>query len=896
VECPEELSKGLHRGHVFESLIFFGMKAGIICHDSWVMLKLITMINATYAHYEGQAVPCPSSGTDRICPQRRQVLRSMRPADLSVSAKTAAVSTLKTCLRDRLAKLLMGLATLLSGLTLANAVEGDEKWDRRFSNPFLNGTVAAMAKGADGIYAGGSFTFAGAASAELGGTAVNRILLWKNGAPVALAGGVSGPVHAIAVSGTNVYVGGEFTQAGGVEASKVARWDGVSWTPLGGGVNGTVYAIAVQGNDVYVGGNFTTAGGVTVNGIARWDGSAWSALGAGLGASATVRSIAFYNGQLHAGGFFILFQTVNNVPVLITHLARFDGSAWSPLGSGVNSQVNTLVAEDGQLYAGGTFTTAGGVTVNKIARWDGSAWSAMGAGLSTGPTDAVNGITRIDDQLYAGGYFTTAGGQPANALARWNGTAWTSVNDGVVSSIGGTIFRGTVSALVAMDGQLYVGGSFNQAGNRQASNAAVWNDGNWKALGMGLGGPAYAVRQTDSGVLVGGMFAAAGGVVVNSIASWDGQDWSALGAGVRQDTLPGQVHAITAHGTNVYVAGVFNRAGEINALNIARWDGNAWWPLGTGIGGVGAVVRALTIAPDGTLFAGGFFTTAGGSAVTHLARWDGSNWSAAGSVTANGGQAEIRALVTLGSDIYVGGAFNSIGGISTVGIGRWNSSGWSAVGGGMNNTVLALVAGGTELYAGGYFITAGNASANRIARWNGTSWFALGDGIGNAGTNFVSSLAVDGNRVYAGGLFNSFGDGTPANHIGVWEHNAWTTPGSGTSSGSPPAVYGLAAKDGWLYAAGVFGSAGSIPSSGFAVWGKPASKAPELSLVLAPGGKRTIRFTAPAGRNVQVWSTTNLAFPFVPFSDPIPGSGEESYVEDQTPPGNARYYQLRELP
>ncbi|HYV29047.1 MAG TPA: hypothetical protein VFA77_16050, partial [Candidatus Eisenbacteria bacterium] len=34
------------------------------------------------------------------------------------------------------------------------------------------------------------------------------------------------------------------------------------------------------------------------------------------------------------------------------------------------------------LYAGGDFTTAGGVNVNQIARWDGKAWSALGSGLS----------------------------------------------------------------------------------------------------------------------------------------------------------------------------------------------------------------------------------------------------------------------------------------------------------------------------------------------------------------------------------------------------------------------------------------------------------------------------------------------------------------------------------
>lgn len=788
------------------------------------------------------------------------------------------------------------LATLAFGVALAGAAEGDDLWDRRFSIPFLNGTVTAMTAGSDGVYVGGIFTLAGAAVAEQGGTPANRILLWRDGALTALGEGLSGPVHAIAVSGTNVYVGGEFTLAGGVAASRVAKWDGHSWSPLGGGVSGPVYAIAVHGNDVYVGGNFATAGGGTANGIARWDGSGWSGVGGGLGASATIRTLAFYNGQLHAGGFFIHFQTINNVPVILTHLAKWDGSAWTPLGAGVNNQVNTLLAEGDQLYVGGTFTTAGGGTVNKLGRWNGSTWSALGAGFSTGPTDAVNALARIEDQLYAGGYFTTADGLPANALARWDGTAWTAVSEGVVSSIGGMSFRGTVSALTASGGKLYVGGNFSQAGNRQVSNAAVWGAGGWQGLGMGLAGPAYAVRYTDAGVLVGGMFPTAGSVLANSIARWDGEDWSPLGGGVQQATLPGQVHAIATQGTNVFVGGVFTRAGTVNALNIARWNGSEWAPLGAGIGGPGAVVRALTIAPDGSLYAGGFFTTAGGNAVTHLARWDGLQWSAAGSVTANSGPAEVRALATLGNDVYVGGAFNHIGGIATVGIGRWNGSAWSAVGGGMDNTVLALAHGSGELYAGGYFTTAGGLPAKRIARWNGTSWSALGDGIGNAATNFVSALAVDGARVHAGGLFTALGTGAAANHIAVWDGNTWAALGSGTSVGSPPAVYGLAAGDGRLYLTGVFGRAGSVPSNGFAVWNQAVAEPLALNLALAPGGSRIIRFTAPPGQTFQVWSTTSLASPFVPLSDPIPGTGEESSFEDGTPPGDSRYYQLRPLP
>jgi hypothetical protein len=49
-------------------------------------------------------------------------------------------------------------------------------------------------------------------------------------------------------------------------------------------------------------------------------------------------------------------------------IARWNGSAWSALGSGVNSNVYALAMSGSDLYAGGGFTTAGGKVSFYIAR------------------------------------------------------------------------------------------------------------------------------------------------------------------------------------------------------------------------------------------------------------------------------------------------------------------------------------------------------------------------------------------------------------------------------------------------------------------------------------------------------------------------------------------------
>lgn len=57
-------------------------------------------------------------------------------------------------------------------------------------------------------------------------------------------------------------------------------------------------------------------------------------------------------------------------------------------------------------YVGGFFTTADGSPANYIAKWNGSTWSALGTGMD----NWVIAIAVSGTDVYAGGYFTTAGG------------------------------------------------------------------------------------------------------------------------------------------------------------------------------------------------------------------------------------------------------------------------------------------------------------------------------------------------------------------------------------------------------------------------------------------------------------------------------------------------------
>ncbi len=228
---------------------------------------------------------------------------------------------------------------------------------------------------------------------------------------------------------------------------------------------------------------------------------------------------------------------------------------------------------------------------------------------------------------------------------------------------------------------------------------------------------------------MGGSFTRAGSLPVNSIAKWDGTNWSALGAGIvpveQQGEWVGAVDSLAVDAQNVYVGGRFRNAGAMSATNIARWDGSAWHALGDGLRYVdgpwyeNGSVRALALV-NGSLYAGGVFYRAGNTAATNIARWDGATWSAVGSGVND--YLGISALTANGTDLMAGGVFRSIGGVKADRIARWDGGAWSplgsGIGGQLGDGVISLASTGSELYVGGYFPLAGGKPSTNIALWH----------------------------------------------------------------------------------------------------------------------------------------------------------------------------------
>jgi hypothetical protein len=675
-------------------------------------------------------------------------------------------------LLDGSGNLFIGGSFTTAGDVVANHLA---RWDgSRWSDVGggMDGSVSALAvDGSGNLYAGGYFTTAG-------GVGASNIARWDGAHWSALGSGTDsfyGGVSALALDGSgNLYAGGGFITAGGASTYGIARWDGANWSALGSGLNwgAEVFDLAEDGSgNLYAAGSFTTAGGISVNNIARWDGSQWSSMGNGLNDSIYALAVDG-SGNLYAGGNFIASGEAS-----ANYIARWDGSAWNPLDSSVNWTVYDLAVDgSGNLYVGGEFTTAGGLAANGIARWDGANWNSLGSGLGGNGNGGWPNALALDGSgnLYAGGYFSTAGGVSARNIARWDGSSWSAFHFAPGNGMDGRIFD------LALDGSgnLYAGGEFTTAGGVSAQNISRWDGNNWNAFGDGLFGDIFALAVDSNGNLyaANSFWDSGRWNPVSDIERWDGSGWSLLG-----ETTYGCVTAMVVDSSgNLYIGGWFiNEGGDIPSY-IARWDGTSWNALGSGVNGQ---VNALALDSSGNLYVGGDFTTAGGASASHVARWDGANWTALGNAAGNkvdsGLDGSVNALALDGSGgLYAGGNFTTICAaganqiIAAHGIAHWDGSEWSNVGGELDGTVNALALDGSgRLYVGGTFSTAGGAcmgrvvTVNHIARWDGRNWSALGGGMNDA----VNALAVDANDdLYAGGAFTTAG-GKASHDIAAWK-------------------------------------------------------------------------------------------------------------------------------
>jgi trimeric autotransporter adhesin len=599
----------------------------------------------------------------------------------------------------------------------------------------------------------------------------------------------------------------------GLLPSKGTAQCATQWSPGNGlaGTNGVVNAVLRWDPDgagplsehLVVGGAFTIAGNQSVSNIALFDLATGVVAPLGSGMPGPVLALAVLpNGDLVAGGNF---SSAGGTPA--NRIARWNGTSWSPLAQGTNAPVHAMhVLPNGNLVAGGSFTQAGGASAGGVAMWNGTSWSTFGSGINS----AVYAITAMPNgDLIVGGSFNTAGGVGSGNIARWNGTAWGPL----VPAPGNSVNSAVMGLAVRANGDLVACGQFTIAGGVPAVRVATWNGSSWAPLGAGINNDVRCVTTLANGdILAGGAYSLAGGLPARGIARWNGAAWSPVGV-----DFPGNVYALTelANG-GVVAGGLFDGNVSPGAANLARFDGTSWTPVVTG--STGAVSAAVAL-PNGELVVGGSFLQIAGVFANRIARI-----SASVVPLGTGLNSGVRSLALLpNGDLIAAGWFTEAGGLPADSIARWDGTAWSAIGG-QGGVVSLVVMPNGDLVAGGTFTAIGGVNAARIARWNGASWSPLGAGLGPPlgllGVPALTLLALPNGDLIVGGDFANAG-GAAATNIARWNGAIWSTLGAGL--GTPPypqtIVRALAAMpNGDLVAAGEFSSSGAIAVNRIARW------------------------------------------------------------------------------
>ena len=225
-------------------------------------------------------------------------------------------------------------------------------------------------------------------------------------------------------------------------------------------------------------------------------------------ANAEVNVVKYIDGVLWAGG---QFTTVGGVSA--SYIAYYDESlaTWVEPGDGLNGYVFDILRHpNGGIIVVGAFDqdSLGGVTgLNGVAEWDGAAWQTTYSPSTLGSSGAVlQAVLGYDGKLYVGGSMVGFDGG-IDYVARLDPGGW--------AQPGSAIDHFVYGLAVGLDGYIYARGSFTGYG-------AYWDKSSWTTMGtLAYGaariklGPDGALWSTDG----------SGGA---ALIRWNGQAWETI--------------------------------------------------------------------------------------------------------------------------------------------------------------------------------------------------------------------------------------------------------------------------------------------------------------------------------------------------------------------------------
>ncbi|MCX8080260.1 MAG: T9SS type A sorting domain-containing protein [Bacteroidia bacterium] len=505
----------------------------------------------------------------------------------------------------------------------------------------------------------------------------------------------------------------------------------------------TVYSYAVVNGTPFIGGGFPTIGAKTYNNMARYDfnTNSWEPVTVGTftGTSSQINDMISDGTNLYLGGYFVTAGgiTANKIAIYVPSSNTFhplQGQGGEGIQGG-SSNVTKLFYHNNNLYIGGSFSQCGGtLTAYNIARFNFSSntWHAIGTSTANGLSGVVHCFEKVGDTLYVGGGFDfynyngTSGSACKNIAALRLSTNAFTLPGIQLHSDGGSSHVTTMK--YGYSNKMFIGGSFFKVNTfpRSYNTGIIWRRSPNKVFQMGFGKAIYGTANT-----------------------------------------------IHKHNNYIYIGNLIV-ADSTYVSNICRFDPatKTYSTLGLGIGYdqfSGSGVNRI-ISRNDTLFVVGRFLTAGGQTVNSVAGYKTSTGTWFGMGSGVGPSNHLLYGIDLyGNKVIVCGAFSTAGGnnIRNIAMYDLSTNTWTSVGSPtafpINSIVYDVKVVGNQLIAVGNFQSVNSLTVNGIAKYDFSTntWTSVGTGFLDNSNSFSSSifgrrLKLEGNELYVCGKFIKF--------------------------------------------------------------------------------------------------------------------------------------------
>ena len=327
-------------------------------------------------------------------------------------------------------------------------------------------------------------------------------------------------------------------------------------------------------------------------------------------------------------------------------------------------------------------------------------WTSVGEGADGEITALYS--DEDNQRLILAGDFNSLDGVSCKQVGTYTNGTFASLGEGV---------NGKVYAIAIFEGDIYVGGIFENG-----SHIAVWNGTNWSYERFG-NGPVHALQVFNNVLFAGGEFiqSAEPSDSLSYIAKKESGAWQMAG------NFNGSVYALSVHAGELYAGGNINPL-TVSPYHVVRMTENGgWMPVANPLEALDNTVRSLT--SDGThLYAAGDCFDDGGNMTFGLARLGNSGWERLIDAQQIGlDRYSLKKVIFHEGAILVAGDYQlqPIVGIYGNGVSKLriteNSAYLEALSL-VDSTVNAVASVGGELFLGGQFEQNGNETVNHLAK------------------------------------------------------------------------------------------------------------------------------------------------------------------------------------